>query len=283
MKNRLMRVVLTLLLPGALGAETVFLRNGQYVSGELVGQTATTITLRTRTGTKTIEKTKIRRIIYTSTSDEEQRQLEERAKQQREQRERERLAREKADNERRAEAEKAARERERVAKEAAEKRRKEEEEARAKRRFGPFDGELVSALWRSAVLPGWGQTHQGRADTGRIYGGVAVGTLFFTWWFRRTYVPRRADYTNDSDVALGVAIAAPDSTAGAALGLMYGSLLESRDRMQTAGFRTNLFFTAFVLNWAWNLVDVVIFRPSQKTALFFAPMDGPGIGVRISF
>lgn len=56
--------IFALLLPVSLLADTVILKSGQEVDGQIINQSETTITIRTRQGVQTIGKGTVRRILY---------------------------------------------------------------------------------------------------------------------------------------------------------------------------------------------------------------------------
>ena len=53
-----------ILIPGLLFADTLILKNGQRIEGSIVGQGRNSLTIRTAQGTKTIPKSRIRRIVF---------------------------------------------------------------------------------------------------------------------------------------------------------------------------------------------------------------------------
>lgn len=269
-------------LPGSLAAETVFLRNGQYVVGEILAQSRESITLGTSAGVKTIPKVKIRRILYTTTSPDDKQKLEERARAAAKRREQERLAREKAHREalaaealRRQKAQEAARE-EAARQAAAEAKRK-------KANSGLLSDRSRAALWRSALLPGWGQHYQERTQASYIFGGIAGGSAFLTWYFYRDYTPKRSSYESTSTSSLVLSLAAPDSIAGPVAALAYSRVAEARNQMETSGSRSNLFLTAFILTWAANLGDVILFESRGGAAVYVSPGQSMQLGLRIQF
>ena len=276
------RVVLIafVLLPGSVFSETIFLRSGQYVTGEVSGQTATTITLRTATGARVIQKAKIRRILYTTTSQEDKQRLEEKARADQERRRKDQLERERV---RKVQQEQEAQAKAKAKAEADRKREADEAARKKQAKAGFFDGKLRGSLLHSAILPGWGQRDQGRNRAGNIYSGVALGSAMLTLYFYRDYKPKRKDYESKSDLLLGVAVGAPDSAVAAAGAYGYSQTEAARASMHTAGSRANFFFTVFALNWAWNLVDLVIFRPSSGATVFLDPSNGLNLGFRIQF
>lgn len=278
---RSLAIFLTLSAPASLLAETVFFRNGQYLNGELIAQTKETVTMRTATGEQVISKAKIKRILYNTTSAEDKKKLEEQAKAEEKKREQERIEREriaeakrKDDDAKRAQAEEA--------------RKRDEAAAKKSSGGGSLFGGLVSeatlaGVWRSAVIPGWGQYYQGRQDRAKIYAGAAVGTFVLTYYFYQDYSKKHKTYSSEADTLLGITIGAPDSVFAGAAAYGYTKTLAARKDMEKSGNRTNLLFTGLVLFWGWNIADAVIFRPSENTAVFVAPTDSFNVGVLARF
>lgn len=133
---RAVLVLLAMLLAAtALSAETIVLKNGQILSGKIVGQSRTSITLQTPGGRRTIQKSQIRRIDYKSAAEvrrEEERRLA-----------REAAIREKqeaAERQKREEAERKAREAAELEQRAEAKRQQVEEAERLAREGQDGDG-----------------------------------------------------------------------------------------------------------------------------------------------
>ncbi len=279
--SRLVSVILLFSVPASLLAETVFLRSGQYINGELTAQSKDTVTLRTANGEQVILKSRIKRILYNTTTPDEKKKLEEEAKAEEQKREKERVERERiADAKRKEEADKRAQA-------EADRRR---DEAAAKKTGGGgslFRGLLSEAtlagVWRSAVIPGWGQYHQGRQDRAKIYAGAALGTFVLTYYYYQDYNKKHKTYAGEADTLLAVTLAAPDSVFAGAAAYGYSNTLKARKEMEKSGNRTNQLFMGLVLFWAWNIADAVIFRPSDNTAVFVMPTDQLNVGVLTRF
>ncbi|MCR9142756.1 MAG: hypothetical protein NXI24_10930 [bacterium] len=120
--------VLLILMAGEASAETILLKNGQILSGKVVSQNKTSITIQTEAGRRTILKSRIQRIDYKSAAEVRRQEQERRRKQEEARRkaEAERRAREAAA--RKAEAERNAREE--AARKAEAERRARKEAAR---------------------------------------------------------------------------------------------------------------------------------------------------------
>ena len=105
-------LLLFLLAPVAAAADTVILKSGQEVDGQIVNQSETTITIRTRNGVQTLPKTQVRRILYGDAYRKQQDEL-----------------KRKREEEKRRKEEEEKRKAEEDAKRLAEERQKAEEEA----------------------------------------------------------------------------------------------------------------------------------------------------------
>lgn len=193
-------------MPALLFADTVFLRSGVRLEGTIVGQTRTEIRIQTANGIQVLQKTNIQRVVYLSP--EEKQKQEEAVRRQEEE-----YRRQEAERIRTAEAERI-----RIADEArrqqeiqkAEQARKEEEARKAealkkeqdKRNQPPAaisNATFGGVMWRSALLPGWGQWYAGNRWTGIFTGVLFAGAIGYADQERRQALSDRNAY--DSDVA----------------------------------------------------------------------------------
>lgn len=193
--------VLTLLffLSSTAWADIVYMKNGQQFSGQIVNQTRTSITIRTPQGMRTLQKADMRTIQFGVTAEEKARQEARRqemirrqkaleaakAKQQATEAEAERKRLEQLRQQEEQEKEELKERQKQVlsAEEQLAKLNSEEEdlekrlaEIRQKRaQLEGNEGAPIDYLWRSAVLPGWGQIHAG--DTWKGYGIMGLTIL----------------------------------------------------------------------------------------------------------
>lgn len=281
----------------ALQADTVFLKNGQEVEGKIIGQTRTTVTLRTTAGqVRTIQKEQIRRIAYGPTqSDDEAAKEQER---------RDRLRRDQAlsaENRRLMEEEWRRIDAERKKLEE-ERSRIDEEWARLERGRGDSGrrpavagtptqrDKLIAALMRSAVLPGWGQHYQGRTSIGYIYGGaflalggLAIGTEAQYYNRREQYAAGANQFLFTSPVSLSfLGVPITDLIAFQVNGYLQAqSVSDARTKMESASRRANFARTMLVALYAWNLVDVVLYQPAAGQSLHLGA-EGDRMTMRFS-
>jgi hypothetical protein len=139
------------LFSASLAADVVYMKNNEVLIGRITAQTREAVTLRLDSGaTRNIPKTSIARISYSA--DETARLRAERAA---EEKRREDEARKKTENTTRPEPNRPAAEQERIT--------------------------PLGALWRSAVLPGWGHYALGETWTAAGHAGLnalALGYVF---------------------------------------------------------------------------------------------------------
>ena len=287
------------LFPAILFAETIFLKNGQRLDGKIVGQSRTAVTIRVGGATRVVQKADIRRISYdtNNNADELRRQREEAAR-----RRAEEAARKKAEEEaaRKAAEDEAARKNaeDEAARKAAEDeaarnaeaeaaRKAQEESEAAYRAAGPH---RFDAFLRSMVLPGWGQYYQGRTGAAFGLGGAFVAGLGASYYMDQRYNIARSAYEDKADTffltsplvlsALGSSISSP--TTLAPLGFVLATdTSNARRTMEDAGRWANNTRTLLVGLYLWNLVDVLVFHPTQEQSV--GVTVGPqAVGVRYS-
>ena len=174
-------LLLFLLAPVAAAADTVILKSGQEVDGQIVNQSETTITIRTRNGVQTLPKTQVRRILYGDAYRKQQDELkrkreeEKRRKEEEEKRKAEedakRLAeeRQKAEEEaeRRAEQERLEKERQ----EAEERARRAEEQQEAREARNPWSIWIFAGPAGATLMP---DAYRDNLATFRTFGSEII-------------------------------------------------------------------------------------------------------------
>ncbi|MEQ9362949.1 MAG: hypothetical protein RIF32_01830 [Leptospirales bacterium] len=228
-----------LFAPVPVAGEVLQLKDGTLLEGRIISQDQKRVVLKTATGQRVVNKTSIRRIVYDPgmgarlIADQErkaeaereaarQKALEARrakeaaelakkqqreAEQDAEAREREaRAARLKyaarvAEYRRRAaaEAERVARE-EALKKEQAEQDPQKEEVAEQESE-PDVRVDRWGALWRSALLPGWGQFYAGSPIAGTAYSGLFAFGAVNSYNLRRIAISSRNEYTSFTDTS----------------------------------------------------------------------------------
>ena len=198
---KLLLFLLSLLLyPLWLRADTVYFKDGKQIQGEVMGQDKKEVKFRDENGNfSKIAKAKIRRIKYGTQKvltpeevaeqkkaaakeerrkkEERERQAEEAERQAEEKRRAEAAEQERLEEERERQAEEAERQAEekRRAEEAEQERLEEERERQEEEKERIEDARNrtpVSVLWRSAILPGWGQFKMENYRSGAVDLGI---------------------------------------------------------------------------------------------------------------
>lgn len=176
---------------------TVILKNGKTIKGKVVDQNEKGLTVQTSEGNQTITKAQILKVIYKDLSDQEaekiriaeEKKLREKEEKEKAKLEKERLLAEAKEQKRLEEeaklAEKQRLEEEKLKETQLEKDAKAEADWLATRQLGPSPaatkcGGRLALVWRSAVLPGWGQYCGGQTTSAGVFGSLFLGTLLYS-------------------------------------------------------------------------------------------------------
>jgi len=241
-----------------LAADTVILRSGEVVTGTIVGQNREIVRIRTEDRVRVISKAEIRRLTFSK--DEATTRPEPRPEPQPQP------------------EDKPEQSEEPVAQEAVEAI----EEA-----LEPEAGETVDvwgALWRSALLPGWGQFAQGRATAGWIYagsffaGGIATGALF------GEASSATAAYESEATVLFVAGAPAAGGIGGPFQILTLQNRNAALDRANRANRNANAAAGILGAIYLFNLADVVLFHPTPNTSVqAYGAGDGGGLRLDLRF
>ncbi len=171
----LLLLLLLLFVPIQASSDVIILKSQKYHKGKVLSQNSDTMVVREATGrVVSIPKRSIRRVLYLP--EEEMQKLEEvalresRARAEAETKRRARLAREEQERRDREE-------RTRAALLSAERRQREQRDRQRSHAEDLERSARFSAMWRSALLPGWGQAHRGRPELGAGIVAAWVGGL----------------------------------------------------------------------------------------------------------
>ncbi|MCR9141194.1 MAG: hypothetical protein NXI24_03015 [bacterium] len=231
-------MAICLAAPTGIPAEVLQLKDGTLLEGRIVGQDQKRVILKTDAGQRVVPKTSIRRIVYdpgmgarllgaekrkreAALEAERRKALEaQRAKEAAElakkqaqeaalKAEADRIAAAEArrkylalveDYRRREKIEAERRAREEALKKEQEKQQPEQKEV-AKKEETPVQIDRWGALWRSAILPGWGQFYAGSPISGTAYTGLFTFAAVNSYNLRRIALSSRNDYTNFTDTS----------------------------------------------------------------------------------
>ncbi|MCR9141771.1 MAG: DUF5683 domain-containing protein [bacterium] len=287
----------------SLQADTIYLKNGQTVTGDIVGQTRTRIDVQTTAGLKRVQKTNIRRVVFSKNNgadDAAARKAREEAARKAAQEAAARKAREEAARKSAQEAaarkarEEAARKsaqeaaarkaREEAARKSAQEAaaRKAAQEAEAARKNQVEDSRPSSvtrggALWRSLILPGWGQYAQGRNIAAFGYGGAFVGAAALTASYEADYRSKQSaldsagSNLNFSIVVLGASLPFIDPSLTLRPQLFNLQLYQfsernaARSAAQSASRNVQLGSMLLGAVYLANIVDVILFHPTASS------------------
>ncbi len=299
--HRIVLIVIVLCVSVSVSAETIYLKNGLKIPGQIVGQDRESIRIKTLNGgVRRILKSQVRRVTYEPVAETRRREeaaqkrAEEaaRRKEEEEQRKKEEEAARRAEEEAK-EAEEAAKNEENQEKRAEEEAARKEEEEREQREAAYESGEpyRMEALLRSLILPGWGQYYQGRSGAAFGIGGAFFASAAGMSYYDRIYASRRNDYETSANQffltsplflsSAGFSISSPLQLAPLGFGIAQNTSA-ARVRMEDAARWSNNFRTLLVGLYVWNLADVLIFHPSADQEVGVSVRPG-GAGMRYSF
>lgn len=215
MKKIILILLVSISFSPIISENTVILKNGKNLKGKVTAQDDKNLTVKlTDGGVQSVPKSQILKVIYKDLSEQEaekirfaeEKKLKEKEDREKAKQERERLIAEEKEKKRAAEEAKKAEE---LAKKEAEKRKIEDqknaqsEEEWLKTRKLEASPEAVSCggkysmVWRSALLPGWGQYCGGRQTSAFVYGGLFFGSLAYALGPLRTQDSQtRSNYEN---------------------------------------------------------------------------------------
>lgn len=269
-KQILKIATLLVILSTALSAENILLKKGGTIKGKVIEQDQYKLKIRKEDGTTIVlNKTEILKVVYkenlSAAEEEKLRKAEE---------EKERIKKEKEEAARlKKEQEEAARlEKENAKNNAAleaEAKRKAEEDAK----LAEADRKNLTrkgAMWRSAVLPGWGQWKQGRKVQAIVYPSIIAVGLFFTYDKHRMYLNAKRDYNNLENpyTTNGLVRAAftPQSAAvspsEAVVASQLGPFKGQRESVERHYQEMQYIGIATLLVYAWNIFDAYYFHPT---------------------
>jgi len=208
-------------------ADTIYLKNGTVIHGSIIAQDSNEVKLKNSSGESIVEKSTIRRLAYDDKIEDD---AEDRAKKAEEERK-------KAEEEKKKKDEISQLKQE-IEKCKADMKRQEE----AKRTVAAQAG--WPAIWRSLVLPGWGQYYRGDSTRGKIMMGGS-GFLWLYWYkTTREYTQSKNDYNSMAQLAFLTGA----SGNGSVIGTGYLLANNSRNTFQRTAAKAN-FVTAFLLAW----------------------------------
>ncbi|MCW7463431.1 LA_0442/LA_0875 N-terminal domain-containing protein [Leptospira limi] len=196
MKTLLFILIVAFAFP-VFAINTVILKNGKTLKGKVTDQNEKGLTIQTSDGIQTITKFQILKVVYKDVSEQEAEKIriaEEKKLREKEEKEKAKLEKERLIAE--AKEQKSLEEEAKLAEQAklleekklesqAEKDAKAEAEWLATRKLGPSPaasecGGRLALIWRSALIPGWGQFCGGYYVSAGTFSSMFFGTLIYT-------------------------------------------------------------------------------------------------------
>lgn len=244
-------VVLWGISGSALAADVLHMRDGRRVEGIVVGQDRTQVRIRVNGRVETHQKSSIRRVEYGAVPDRaaiERKRAEE--------------ARQKRERERKEEERRAAEERSRKASAAEQARQEKERARRLGREWYQTAGRTnTDALWRSAVLPGWGHLYKEQDYWAYGYVGALAGALIATRVNRAHATTDRASYERNTIVSTlwGAGLRSPELVA-----LTYGLDSGVRTRYRNSLRRYHLSVSLLGFAYIGQLLHAYFIAPAAR-------------------
>ena len=153
---------------------------------------------------------------------------------------------------------------------------------------GIAQADKKGALWRSAILPGWGQMASNRPYSGMFFGSAFLSMALYSSAVRNEYMAWKRYYSGVTEEFNYLIVDQANKTQGE---FLYGSSLEFasstyvRSKIASSSRKYNASLGLMAVIYLANIADVYYFYGSSaKTSFYFAPeMDGASFGVFYNF
>ena len=136
-----------------------------------------------------------------------------------------------------------------------------------------------NALWRSILLPGWGQAYQEKSVQSWLYPILVVGGLGGSYLMINNYNTAVDDYNKAREEYLTAFSEADINTTREAMDKAY-------DDVESSESTRNIMFIATGAIWLWNVLDTMILPPSYKSNIKLSAKSEKNkvlAGVSVSF
>jgi hypothetical protein len=141
-------------------------------------------------------------------------------------------------------------------------------------------------MWRSALLPGWGQYYQGRTQAAYIYGGSFLALAGTTGILYREFEVQRTQYNDAATDFINYSPLVVNYDSAAALGLVtilsLNKLEATRTQADQLATYANVGATLTLALYAWNLTDLWLYEPGKGMLTTVSPTPA-GDGLRLGF
>ena len=132
-------------------------------------------------------------------------------------------------------------------------------------------------IWRSALLPGWGQYHDGSKIRGYIYMASAAFLGLYTYSRYTKYISAEDAYNGTIGVGLFTATLSQLPTSYLIDTSLYN---DKRNTYEKQSKQLNFSAALLSLFWVWNIIDAGIFKRTQKKALTDKPSISPHFSIK---
>ncbi|TGK01976.1 hypothetical protein EHQ53_14665 [Leptospira langatensis] len=190
--RKIIFIFLFVFAPMGILPVTVLLREGGRVKGDIITQNQSSILLQTEAGKRKIDKDSVLKVLFHDVNDDQEEAIrkdeEDKLAADKKEQEDKDLAQRQLDEEK-LRQEQLKKDEESAAAAAEEARKQEELRRQAANR--PY-----KALWRSAVIPGWGQFYSDRSFQGVIFPTLFAAAAYVTYDKYRLYKEAVQEYGN---------------------------------------------------------------------------------------
>ncbi|MFC2088079.1 DUF5683 domain-containing protein, partial [Calditrichota bacterium] len=128
-----------------------------------------------------------------------------------------------------------------------------------------FDAILVrksntNALWRSLILPGWGQHYQEKSTQTWLYPILFVGSAVGSYLMIDSYNTAVKNY-DEARVIYHAAYNESDINSS------WAAMEKAYDEVESKESTRNIMFIATGAIWLWNVLDTIILPPGYKNKM----------------
>lgn len=239
---------------GNIFSDSIILKNGTFQKGKIIGQTSEQISLQTTEG-KVVEipKNRIIKVVFRDVTNEEALQIKKE--------EEEKFSKLKDSEEKNRLEQEEKLQKERELNEALEKKKQEEELQNSKDTIP-----RSSVLWRSAVLPGWGQYVQGRKWQGLTYSFLTIAGLGVAYGNHQNFLNAKENYETINNPSRNLFLPNLNLSAQNPQPLLLYDLQfqNARQTLENAEMHRNAALGGLLLVYGLNLFDVTYFNKNPK-------------------
>jgi hypothetical protein len=263
--------ILILYTSQTLFAENILLKNGRNVKAKVIEQSVQGITIRKEDGsTETIQKSQILKVIYHEASAEELEKIR-------------RVEQQKIDEQHKLEEQRKLADEQRLEEQRKLEEQKKDEELKKtalteKKKILPQvpkdSGKHFSYLWRSALVPGWGQYNKNQKIKSSFFffGTIIAAATLFT--YDSKYHSAQSNLKSQESIFLF-------STGGVPDLILYNQIQNSRQELDSNGKIAQNASIALLTIYLFNLADAYFWKPKETQTSHYdsTSKKGPELSV----